>query len=324
MKHTELTVRQFYDQQKEALQMTLVGGEAGLDRIIREPTVNRPGLAMAGFNRYFAHKRIQVIGNAEYSFLRQLPNGARRTCYRELFRRRIPCVVYSRNLLPDKMAMSAATEFGLPVFRTPQITMKFINRATLAMEAIFAPRGTEIGSMVDILGVGAIVRGESGIGKSESVLALIERGHSLVSDDITRVTLLDGKEIIGTSPELTRNLMEVRGIGIINVASLFGVKATRHDKRVDVVVTLKAWNDVSDVDRLGLDIETVQILGVEVPHMTIPVRPGRDLARLIEVAALQIKLRLSGQNPAADLDERLQALMQGNAPEPMRAPTNRE
>jgi HPr kinase/phosphorylase len=324
MKHTELTVRQFYEQQKEALQMTLVGGEAGLDRIIREPTVNRPGLAMAGFNRYFAHKRIQVIGNAEYSFLRQLPNGARKTCYHELFRRRIPCVVYSRNLVPDKMAMAEAEEFGLPVFRTPQITMKFINRATLAMEAIFAPRGTEIGSMVDILGVGAIVRGESGIGKSESVLALIERGHSLVSDDITRVTLLDGKEIIGTSPELTRNLMEVRGIGIINVASLFGVKATRHDKRVDVVVTLKAWNDVSDVDRLGLDIETVQILGVEVPHMTIPVRPGRDLARLIEVAALQIKLRLSGQNPAADLDERLQALMQGNAPEPMRAPTNRE
>ncbi len=324
MKHTELTVRQFYDQQKEALQMTLVGGEAGLERIIREPTVNRPGLAMAGFNRYFAHKRIQVIGNAEYSFLRQLPNVARKTCYHELFRRRIPCVVYSRNLVPDKMAMAEATEFGLPVFRTPQITMKFINRATLAMEAIFAPRGTEIGSMVDILGVGAIVRGESGIGKSESVLALIERGHSLVSDDITRVTLLDGKEIIGTSPELTRNLMEVRGIGIINVASLFGVKAIRHDKRVDVVVTLKAWNDVADIDRLGLDIETVDILGVPVPHMTIPVRPGRDLARLIEVAALQIKLRLSGQNPAADLDERLQALMQRKAPEPIRAPTNRE
>jgi HPr kinase/phosphorylase len=324
MKHTELTVRQFYDQQKEALQMTLVGGDAGLERIIREPTVNRPGLAMAGFNRYFAHKRIQVIGNAEYSFLRQLPNVARKTCYHELFRRRIPCVVYSRNLVPDKMAMAEATEFGLPVFRTPQITMKFINRATLAMEAIFAPRGTEIGSMVDILGVGAIVRGESGIGKSESVLALIERGHSLVSDDITRVTLLDGKEIIGTSPELTRNLMEVRGIGIINVASLFGVKAIRHDKRVDVVVTLKAWNDVADIDRLGLDIETVDILGVPVPHMTIPVRPGRDLARLIEVAALQIKLRLSGQNPAADLDERLQALMQRKAPEPVRAPTNRE
>jgi HPr kinase/phosphorylase len=324
MKPTELTVREFYEQQKEPLQMSLISGDKGLDRIIREPTVNRPGLAMAGFNRYFAHKRIQVIGNAEFSFLRQLPNGARKTCYRELFRRRIPCVVYSRNLHPDTMAMDAAKEFGLPVFRTPQITMKFINRATLAMEAIFAPRGTEIGSMVDILGVGAIVRGESGIGKSESVLALIERGHSLVSDDITRVTLLDGKEIIGTSPELTRNLMEVRGIGIINVASLFGVKAIRHDKRVDVVVTLKAWNEVSDVDRLGLDIETVDILGVPVPHMTIPVRPGRDLARLIEVAALQIKLRLSGQNPAADLDERLQAMMQGAAPEPPRRPLARE
>lgn len=324
MKPIDLTVREFYEQQKEPLQLTLVGGEAGLDRIIREPTVNRPGLALAGFNRYFAYKRVQVIGNAEYSFLRQLPNEARRTCYRELFRRRIPCVVYSRNLVPDKMAMELAEELDLPVFRTPQITMKFINHATLALESIFAPRGTEIGSMVDILGVGAIIRGESGIGKSESVLALIERGHSLVSDDITKVTLLDGKEIIGTSPELTRNLMEVRGIGIINVASLFGVKAIRHDKRVDVVVTLKGWNDVPDVDRLGLDIETVDILGVPVPHMTIPVRPGRDLARLIEVAALQIKLRLSGQNPAADLDARLQAMMQGTAPEPARPPLARE
>jgi HPr kinase/phosphorylase len=324
MKPTDLTVREFYEQQKEPLQLTLVGGEAGLDRIIREPTVNRPGLALAGFNRYFAYKRVQVIGNAEYSFLRQLPNGARQTCYRELFRRRIPCVVYSRNLVPDKMAMDLAKEMDLPVFRTPQITMKFINHATLALESIFAPRGTEIGSMVDILGVGAIIRGESGIGKSESVLALIERGHSLVSDDITKVTLLDGQEIIGTSPELTRNLMEVRGIGIINVASLFGVKAIRHDKRVDVVVTLKGWNDVPDVDRLGLDIETVDILGVPVPHMTIPVRPGRDLARLIEVAALQIKLRLSGQNPAADLDARLQAMMQNNAPPPSRPPLARE
>ncbi len=324
MKPTELTVQQFYDQHKETLQLTLHGGEKGLDRIIREPTVNRPGLALAGFNRYFAYKRIQVMGNAESSFLRQLPNAARQTCYRELFRRRIPCVVYSRNLLPDKMAMDEAAKFDLPIFRTPQITMKFINHATLALEANFAPRGTEIGSMVDILGVGVIIRGESGIGKSESVLALIERGHSLVSDDITKVTLLDGKEIIGTSPELTRNLMEVRGIGIINVASLFGVKAIRQDKRVDVVVTLKAWNDVADVDRLGLDIETVDILGVPIPHMTIPVRPGRDLARLIEVAALQIKLRLSGQNPAADLDARLQALMNGGTPEPVRPHSGRE
>ena len=135
------------------------------------------------------------------------------------------------------------------------VTMKFINLATLALEMMFAPRGTEMGSMVDILGVGVIIRGESGIGKSESVLALIERGYSLVADDITKVTLVDGREVVGTSAEVTRNHMEVRGIGIINVAAMFGVKSIRHEKRVDLVITLKSWNEVPDVDRLGMEQE---------------------------------------------------------------------
>jgi HPr kinase/phosphorylase len=176
---------------------------------------------------------------------------------------------------------------------------------------LFAPRGSEIGSMVDILGVGAIIRGESGIGKSESVLALIERGYSLVSDDVTRVTLIDGRDVMGTSAELTRAHMEVRGIGIINVASMFGVRSIRAEKKVDLVITLKAWEEVADIDRLGMEQEYVKILGVEIPHMTIPVRPGRDLARLIEVAAFQIKLKSSGYNPAKELNERLLAQMGG-------------
>ena len=149
----------------------------------------------------------------------------------------------------------------MPIFRCPLVTMKFINLATLALEMMFAPRGTEMGSMVDILGVGVIIRGESGIGKSESVLALIERGYSLVADDITKVTLVDGREVIGTSAEITRNHMEVRGIGIINVAAMFGVKSIRHEKAVDLVITLKSWNEVPDVDRLGMEQEYVRILG---------------------------------------------------------------
>ncbi len=172
----------------------------------------------------------------------------------------------------------------------------------------------EIGSMVDILGVGVIIRGESGIGKSESVLALIERGYSLVSDDVTRVTLIDGRDVMGTSAELTRNHMEVRGIGIINVASMFGVRSIRREKRIDLVVTLKGWNEVPDVDRLGMEQEFVRILGVPVPHITLPVRPGRDLARLIEVAAFQTKLKASGYNPAKELNDRLVAQMVGNNP----------
>jgi len=174
---------------------------------------------------------------------------------------------------------------------------------------MFAPRGSEMGSMVDILGVGVIIRGESGIGKSECVLALIERGYSLVSDDVTKVTLVDGREVIGTSAELTRNHMEVRGIGIINVAAMFGVKSIRAEKRVDLVVTLKSWNEVQDVDRLGMEEQFVDVLGVDIPHITIPVRPGRDLARLIEVAAYQTKLKRSGYNPAKELNDRLIAQM---------------
>jgi HPr kinase/phosphorylase len=174
---------------------------------------------------------------------------------------------------------------------------------------MFAPRGTEMGSMVDILGVGVIIRGESGIGKSESVLALIERGYSLVADDVTRVTLVDGREVIGTSAELTRDHMEVRGIGIINVAAMFGIKSIRTEKQVDLVVSLKVWSEVQDVDRLGMEQEFVKILGVDIPHITIPVRPGRDLARLVEVAAFQTKLKMSGYNPAKELNDRLVAKM---------------
>jgi HPr kinase/phosphorylase len=218
-------------------------------------------------------------------------------------------VVFSRNLHPDKLFLKIAEQADVPIFQCGLVTMKFINLATLALEIMFAPRSTEMGSMVDILGVGVIIRGESGIGKSESVLALIERGYSLVADDITKVTLMDGRDVIGTSAELTRNHMEVRGIGIINVVAMFGVKAIRSEKRVDLVITLKAWNDVQDVDRLGIEQEFVKILGVDVPHITIPVRPGRDLARLIEVAAFQTKLKLSGYNPAKELNDRLIARM---------------
>jgi len=312
MKRDVVTVERFFNEQSEDLGLKLVAGQKGLKRVIREPTVNRPGLALAGFTRYFASKRVQVVGNAEATFLKSLSDEDRKRRYLDLFSYKIPCVVYSRNLRPDKLLLEAAERAGVPVFQCPLITMKFINLATLAMEMLFAPRGTDIGSMIDILGVGVIVRGESGIGKSETVLALIDRGYSLVSDDITKVTLIDGREIIGSSADLTRNHMEVRGIGIINVASMFGIKSIRREKRVNLVVTLKAWNDVPDVDRLGMDDEYVKILGIDIPHYTIPVRPGRDLARLIEVAAFQTKLKESGHNPAKELNDRLIAQMGGN------------
>jgi HPr kinase/phosphorylase len=311
MQRDVVTVERFYTEHASSLELKLVAGANGLKRLIREPTVNRPGLALAGFTKYFANKRIQVIGSAESTFLKSLSKEERTQRYADLFSYKIPCVVFSRSIHPDKLFLKAAEQADVPVFGCPLITMKFINLATLALEMLFAPRGSEMGSMVDILGVGVIIRGESGIGKSECVLALIERGYSLVSDDVTKVTLVDGREVIGTSAELTRNHMEVRGIGIINVAAMFGVKSIRAEKRVDLVVTLKSWNEVQDVDRLGMEEQFVDVLGVDIPHITIPVRPGRDLARLIEVAAYQTKLKRSGYNPAKELNDRLIAQMSG-------------
>ena len=305
MQRDSITVERFYTEHSAALELNLVAAAAGLKRPIREPTVNRPGLVLSGFTRYFAFKRVQVIGNAEAYFLKSLSEEERARRYETFFSFKLPCVVFSRNLHPDKLFLRAAEKAAVPIFRCPLVTMKFINLATLALEMMFTPRGTEMGSMVDILGVGVILRGESGIGKSESVLALIERGYSLVADDITKVTLVDGRDVVGTSAEVTRNHMEVRGIGIINVASMFGVRSIRHEKRVDLVVTLRSWNEVPDVDRLGMEQEFVKILGVDVPHITIPVRPGRDLARLIEVAAFQTKLKSAGYNPAKELNDRL-------------------
>ena len=309
MQRDLVTVERFYTSHAGELQLRLLAGASGLKRPIREPTVNRPGLALAGFTKYFAGKRVQAVGAAEATYLKSLSKEERHQRYELLFSYKIPCVVFSRDLKPDRDFLRAAEKANVPIFQSPLITMKFINLATLALEAMFAPKGTDIGSMVDILGVGVIVRGESGIGKSECVLALIERGYSLVSDDITKVTLLDGREVVGTSAELTRNHMEVRGIGIINVAAMFGVKCIRNEKRVDLVVSLKAWEDVPDVDRLGIEDQHTEILGIKIPHIIIPVRPGRDLARLVEVAAFQTKLKLSGYNPGKELNDRLLAKM---------------
>ncbi len=315
MAHPSVTVEQFFKEHGAALHMRLIAGGSGMKRVIREPTVNRPGLALSGFTNYFAYKRVQAVGNAEVHFLRSLAPAEREQHCAALFAFKIPCFVFSRGLRPEQEFLDAAAKAGVPVFQTPLVTMKFINAATFALETMFAPRGTELGSMVDILGVGVLIRGESGIGKSEAVLALIERGYSLVSDDVTRVTLQDGREVIGTSAELTRSHMEIRGIGIINVAAMFGIKSIRQEKRLDLVVTLKAWSEVGEVDRIGIEQEFVRVLGVDIPHIIIPVRPGRDLARLIEVAAFQTKLKLSGHNAAQELNERLIAQMSpGNAP----------
>src|SRR5689334_11301928 len=305
-----VTVESFYDCHAEKLHMKLQGLRVGFHRKIREPTINRPGLALSGFYTYFAEKRVQVLGAAEHSYLKSLPSNLRIKRFRELCERKIPCLVMSRgfHLAPELLAVAGHAKIA--VFRTPMITMKFINAATIALEMDFSPTVTEFGSMVDILGVGVLIRGVSGIGKSECVLGLIERGYSLVADDVTRMTMREGRELMATAPEMTRNHMEVRGIGIIDVAKVFGIGSIRVEKRLDLVVTLKEWADMAEVDRIGLDREFYEILGLKVPHVTIPVRPGRDMARLIEVAAMDEKLKGLGQNAAVDFNTRLLRLME--------------
>src|ERR1700682_2123491 len=305
-----VTVESFYTSHADKLQMKLEGPRVGFHRKIREPTINRPGLALSGFYSYFAEKRVQVLGAAENTYLKSLSPKVRVKRFRGLCAQKIPCLVVSRGAHLDPTLLSVATEEKIAIFRTPMITMKFINAATIALGVDFSPTVREFGSMVDILGVGVLIRGASGIGKSECVLGLIERGYSLVADDVTRITSLEGRELMATAPELTRNHMEVRGIGIIDVASVFGIGAIRIEKRLDLVVTSKDWQDLEEVDRIGLDREYYEILGLEVPHVTIPVRPGRDIARLIEVAAMDQKLKGLGQNTAVAFNEKLLSLME--------------
>jgi len=305
-----VTVESFYEAHAEKLQLKLEGKRVGFHRKIREPTINRPGLALSGFYNYFAEKRVQVLGAAEQSYLQSLSRRQRILRFRNLCAQKIPCLVASRGAHLDADLLAVAEQQQVAVFRTPMVTMRFINAATIAMEADFSPTVTEFGSMVDILGVGVLIRGQSGIGKSECVLGLIERGYSLVADDVTRVKSFEGRELMATAPDVTRYHMEVRGIGIINVASIFGIGSIRIEKRLDMVVTLQDWQELEEVDRIGIDQEFYEILKLKVPHVTIPVRPGRDIARLVEVAAMDQKLKGLGRNSAAEFNDKLLNLME--------------
>ncbi len=304
-KQQDRTVQRFFEKGADQLALQLTNEDANLRRTIGEPTVNRPGLMLAGFRPHFAWRRIQVFGTAETRFLKSKPTQEQRLQLSALFDARIPCLVVCRGYHPSAEALEAAAAKKVPILRTTKVTKDFINDATHVLEDMFAPEDHLQGSMVDILGIGVVIQGDPGIGKSECVLALLERGYSVVSDDIVLVRRSEEKKLIGESPEITREFIEVRGIGIINVPQIFGVRSFRTLKQVDLIVTLKEWEKVRDVERVGLDTQRIKVLGVDLPHMVIPVRPGRDIARLVEVAAFYIKHRFFGGNPAEALEERL-------------------
>jgi HPr kinase/phosphorylase len=304
-----LTVESFFTNHAAALKIRLVAGASGLNRLIREGAVNRPGLALAGFYQHFAERRIQLLGRHELAYLESLNVRELRAILRTFLKTPIPCIIVARDIKPPRALTELAEKYSVPVFRTPLSTMRLSNLATICLENDFAPVATEHGSMVDIQGVGVMLRGQSGVGKSEAVLSLMERGYSLVSDDICKIRLVESRELVVTSPDLTRFHMEVRGLGIINLVSIFGVGAIRLEKRLDLVVTLQHWDSGEEIDRTGLDSTTYEILGISVAHVIIPVRPGRDLARLIEVAALDAKLKQMGQNTAIEFNKKLISIM---------------
>jgi len=304
-----ITVRQFFDAAKENLKLSIESGEKFLDNDIGEHSINRPGLALAGFFQYFARRRIQVFGLAEHSYFRSLSAEEQRKRLEQMFSKRIPAVVMTRNRRASKEMKELASRFRIPVLRSPMITGNFMNEATVLLEAMSAPTTRVHGTTVDILGVGVLIEGEPGIGKSEAALTLIERGHSLVADDITVLRRESGNAITASSVEITRYHMEIRGLGIIHVPSLFGVASMRTDARLDLIVRLQRPSPQIELDRTGLNPVVRNVLGVNIPLITLPVDAGRDLAHVIEVAALNERLKMLGHDAAKELDDKLISLL---------------
>ncbi|MGQ0722818.1 MAG: HPr(Ser) kinase/phosphatase [Candidatus Eiseniibacteriota bacterium] len=271
--------------------------------------VNRPGLALAGFTENFLYERIQILGETETLYLNTLADDARRAAIDRLFERDLPCLIVSKGLPIDPHIERRCREHDVPLLRTKMSTTPFIHVLTAHLNNVFAPCTTLHGSFVDVYGVGLLFTGESGIGKSETALDLVERGHRLVADDIVIVSRRPPNTLVGNANELVGHRMEIRGVGIIDVREMFGVRATRVRKRIEVEVRLVRWSPGTPYERLGLEERTRSILGVRLPYVTIPLVPGKNVSVLAEVVAMNHLVKASGRNPAADLDERLKELM---------------
>ncbi|MEC2306127.1 MULTISPECIES: HPr(Ser) kinase/phosphatase [Heyndrickxia] len=289
----------------EHFNLELISGEEGIHRPITTSDISRPGLEMTGFFDYYPADRIQLLGMTEITFSNRLSPEERKSRMDNLCSDITPGIVISRNLeVPDEL-IEASEEKSVPVMRTPMKTTRFSSRLTNYLEFKLAPATAIHGVLVDVYGVGVLITGKSGVGKSETALELVKRGHRLVADDCVEIVQEEEGSLIGHAPELIEHLLEIRGLGIINVMTLFGAGAVRSHKKITMIANLELWDEHKQYDRLGLDEEKVKILDTEITKMTVPVRPGRNLAIIIEVAAMNYRLKNMGVNAARQFTAKL-------------------
>lgn len=308
---TGIIVRKLLEDQKRELKLTLLSGESALENKIFFSEINRPGLALSGYFGYFAFQRVQVLGMTEFSYLRKMSKRSRANRIKKMFSYKIPCIITTRGLKPYREMLNLSEENSIPVLMTTLDTQEFIHKITFYLESEFAPSITHHGDLIEVYGVGVLILGESGVGKSETALELIERGHRLIADDVIMIKREPGRTLSGSSNPVIKHRMEIRGLGIIDIKNLFGTRAIRDKKRIELVVQLEEWRKAKPYDRLGLREKTCSILGVPLPKIVIPVRPGRNLAIIIEVATMNYRLKKMGVFTAQELEKELRKNMEG-------------
>jgi HPr kinase/phosphorylase len=299
-----ITVEKMYREKKEIFELSLLTSENGLKRILPNNEIHRPGLALAGFVERFAGQRTQVLGETEMSFLSTRNQSERKKAVENIFRFDLPCVIITKGITPPPELLEIANQKGVPVFSSRLSTVDFINRLGVFLDKLFAPHTTIHGTLVDVYGVGLLYTGKSGVGKSECALDLVERGHRLVADDVVQIIRKAPQILVGTGSELLGHHMEVRGIGIINIEKLFGIRAIRMQKRIEVQVNLAHWDDQVEFERLGVEDTYTTVLGVEIPMVTIPVSPGKDITVISEVIAMNHMLKVYGEDSAKEFSKR--------------------
>jgi len=293
------------DDKKFDLRLSLLAGKQGLSRRISASRIQKPGLVLAGFTEYLHKERVQVFGNTEMSYLATLPKERAAAVLRKFFAQDIACLVVTKGLeLPEEM-LSAADEAGVPLLRTTHLSSTFIESVQTCLEDVLTAQTSMHGVLLDVFGVGILLLGKSGIGKSEIALDLVMRGHRLVADDIVDVRRRTPDSVIGAGSEIIKHHMEIRGLGIINIKDLFGVASIRDRKKIEIVLELVEWDPSVEYDRLGVEDRKFRILDVEIPMLIVPVRPGRNMTTIVEVAARNHLLKLQGHHSAREFQDRL-------------------